>query len=239
MKTYKELQAISKQFQNNLSTAIPCNPFLLGNKLHIKIIPSENKTDSPAFFNKYQRAVFYDPSAQYSQYYIFHELAHCILNHTTDGAIEEQEANLLASLLIAPPELIPSYIKSAVDLVSLSHLPIDRAEEYWSELKKYNRSITLHKSVIFFIVPILILFLFGVTINMYFTKNATPIPSEIENSFKLSSHETYYCTEHGERFHLKTCPTVKNNSTLHKITIEEIKEKNLYPCKQCLGNTTN
>ena len=115
MKTFNELKNISDKFKT--SSSIPCNPFLLGSSLKIKIVPlidnTQEQYETPAFLNLNEQAIYFNPSSKYNQFYIFHEIAHFILNHNKDGLIEEQEANLLASLLIVPLECIPSYFKTA------------------------------------------------------------------------------------------------------------------------------
>ena len=48
---------------------------------------------------------------------------------------------MLACILAAPIENLPSYLKSARDLSSLCQIPIDKAEEYWQEIFPITKQI--------------------------------------------------------------------------------------------------
>lgn len=149
MKYYNELKKIA-QPHIRLKGDLPSNAFLLLNQLHIpfktekqceidyngKMTPLYN---SPAFLsidsNK-KRTLYFNSNTRYCNFYIFHEIAHYLLGHENDSPQNEIEADLLACILAAPIENLPSTVKSARDLSSISQLPIDKAEMYWDEIKK-------------------------------------------------------------------------------------------------------
>ncbi|NDO19420.1 ImmA/IrrE family metallo-endopeptidase [Lachnospiraceae bacterium MD329] len=84
---------------------------------------------------KNEYTIYYDENFPYKNFAIAHEIAHHLLNHTTDGAAQHQEAQLLAAILIAPPHLInTNKIKSAINLSETCKMPIDIAERYWHEI---------------------------------------------------------------------------------------------------------
>lgn len=160
MKTYEQIKAISENYTLQ-STKIPCNPFSLCSRLQVTYktkaqcikdfggrCPLETV---PAIMckkgmsNNPDNVIYIDESSKYWQFYMFHELAHHILEHETDGAEQEQEANLLACCLIAPPDKLPTYLKSATDLACFANIPIGRAEEYWRNLHPYKGKNFSHK----------------------------------------------------------------------------------------------
>ena len=142
MRNFNELSTIAKPYIQP-SNEIPQNPFVLINKLNIdfklknqaiKDFPKNNPLlISPAILIRREQSsvIYFDENCHYWRFYVFHELAHHILKHTSDAIEQEWEANMLACCLIAPVECLPSYLRTAKDLSVLCQIPIDKAEEYW------------------------------------------------------------------------------------------------------------
>ena len=142
MKSFQELQEIAKQYIQP-TKEIPQNPFVLLSKLNIEFKTKNQASKdfgidnpllkSPAIIviNKKPPILYFDENSYFWKFYIFHELAHYILKHKTDGIKQEWEANMLACCLIAPTEYLPTYMRTAKDINTLCYIPIDKAEEYW------------------------------------------------------------------------------------------------------------
>ncbi len=179
---------------------------------------------------------------------MFHELAHYILEHDIDDIQSEQEANMLACLLLAPPFKLPTYLKNAQDLSCQYQMPIGRAEEYWNELKQFK--IKTNKKakyfLILFCITLIILLFIGVFIQNPLPRqnnniqpiNNTPIlyssPSPsvqtVENNTKI-----YYITETGKKYHTAGCRYIKNKDNIQGISLEDAIGQGYDPCSVCIG----
>lgn len=148
MRSFKQLFEIAQIYTKQF-TSFPCNPFLLCTHLQIPFkVKSQAIEDfaganplisTPAILYKESGKVpsyiiYFDETSMYWRFYIFHEIAHYVLGHTSDSLQEEQEANLMACLLIAPKNKLPTYLKNAKDLSLFAEIPIAYAEEYWNYL---------------------------------------------------------------------------------------------------------
>lgn len=94
--------------------------------------------DTPAFLytNKEgNKMIYYNSTARYWNFYLFHEIAHYLLVHEENTPDNEREANLLACMLVAPIEKFPTTIRTATDLSTTANIPIDKAEEYWQKIR--------------------------------------------------------------------------------------------------------
>ncbi len=147
--TYKELKKIAEPHIRK-GDNLPSNALLLLTQLHIpykeenrcridfgdKFNPLDNH---PAFLyvkENGDKILYFKTSARYWNFYIFHEIAHYLLGHEDNSPQNEMDANMLACILVAPIENFPTYLKTAEDLSTLCKIPIDRAEEYWQEIRK-------------------------------------------------------------------------------------------------------
>ena len=81
------------------------------------------------------RTVYFNSNTCYWNFYIFHEIAHFLLNSEDDCEENETDADMLACILAAPIENLPSGIKTANELSSVCKIPLDKAEAYWQEIK--------------------------------------------------------------------------------------------------------
>ncbi len=163
--TYKELKKIAQPHIRE-NDNIPSNAFLLLCQLHIPFKDEKQCEqdyngkmtplyDRPAFLATYkgEKIVYFNCRAEYYNFYIFHEIAHYLLGHEGDSPQNELDANMLACILAAPIENLPSYLKSARDLSALCSIPIDKAEEYWQEIfptaKQQNNTMEGDTQIIF------------------------------------------------------------------------------------------
>ena len=146
--TYKELKRIAEPHIRK-GDNLPSNALLLLTQLHIPYKTEKqcredfkNKhnplDDHPAFLyvgEDKNKTLYFNTATQYWNFYIFHEIAHYLLGHEDNSPQHEMDANLLACILTAPIENLPTYLKIAEDLSALCKIPIDKAEEYWQEIR--------------------------------------------------------------------------------------------------------
>lgn len=251
--TYNELKKIAQPHIRE-DENLPSNSFLLLNQLHIpfknekqceqdfegKINPLKN---NPAFLSidsSGNKTIYFNSNTQYWNFYIFHEIAHYILGHEQNSPQNEIHADMLACILAAPIENLPTYLKSARDLSALCKIPIDKAEMYWQEIKK-NFS-KRHKKVL---VIGCIIGMVGLTIILLFCfKNqpTTPNYTEKTNTAVTTAPDVdaykqdnlFYITSSGTHYHLKGCKHIKyKNNTIH-ISKDEVNTLNLAPCEDCI-----
>lgn len=272
---YNELKSIAQPHLRE-SDDLPSNAFLLLNQLHIpfkskaqceaeysgKMTPLYN---TPAYLEvdtNGNKTVYFNDSTKYWNFYIFHEIAHYLLGHEDDNPQHEMDADLLACILAAPIENLPSNIKTARDLSTLSKIPIDKAEVYWSEIKENFSTGETKKNpwmfTSFACIGALVLSLIF-SILKPFDSNATntPISNEspvihisqyqgttpiIEQSPKVVSDDVsvdvnsdeLYVTASGTKYHIKGCQYIKDKTNLISITIEEAEKLSISPCKRCI-----
>lgn len=261
MKTFEQLRQIAEAYTIEASN-LPANPFQLCSRLQIAFKTKEQYLkdyNSPNLFErtpailsklgapqKPENVIYYNENTHYWRFYIFHELSHYILDHEADGNIEEQEANMLACLLIAPIHSVPTFLKCAHDLSQIAQIPIAHAEEYWKELCNigYNRKRLKRIRTRTTIVICLFWVVLGVIFFAQYTtsKNTTSIPDPIlpptvtpfiqSELTQADEHTTYYITPTGTKYHLPDCQYVKNNSNI--ISITNPQEQGYLPCKVCL-----
>ena len=82
-----------------------------------------------------RQAIVYNDQEDYVAYAIAHELAHYILKHTIDAEDDESNADLLAMLFLAPPELlIESHLYSPADISLKCNVENDAANRYLNVL---------------------------------------------------------------------------------------------------------
>lgn len=152
--TYKQLKKIAKPHIQK-GAELPSNGFLLCNQLHIPFKTEKQYEDdyageynplynSPALLcinSKGEKTIYFKTNTRYWNFYIFHEIAHYLLGHEDDSPQNEMDADLLACILAAPIENLPTYLKTARDISSLCKIPIDKAEMYWQEIYPLAKQI--------------------------------------------------------------------------------------------------
>lgn len=241
MRNYEQLKAIAEIYTKSTST-IPNNPMLLSNQLQIPYKlkfqykgeygernPVEN---TPAMLIRYknENVIYIDENAKYWKFYFFHELAHYILEHDSDQLEQEREANILACLLMAPPNLLPTYLKSSNDLCCFAKIPIGHAEEYWENLKFHKKPHFKMWSIALCLCVFCSFLIFFTNINKanvsYDIEN-TPVPTIV-----ATSETDFYVTKTGKKYHVYNCPYIKNKTDIRKITVSEVSDYS--PCKYCI-----
>lgn len=147
--TYKELCQIADKRIKTIQNVLPIDSFAIAGSLGLRIKNSiEAKQDFKNTINPLTRCnacltinnseytIYHDEKYPYKNFTIAHEISHYLLNHSCDGIEQHHDANLLASIIIAPKRLILiNGIKSAVQLSTACMIPFEVANEYWSELE--------------------------------------------------------------------------------------------------------
>lgn len=260
--TYNELKQIAKPHIRE-GENLPSNSFLLLNQLHIPfrnerqcekdfsevINPLKN---NPAFLSidsDGNKTIYFDSNTPYWNFYIFHEIAHYILGHEQNSPQNEIDADMLACILAAPVENLPTYLKTARDLSSLCKIPIDKAEMYWQEIS-INFSKQHKKLWITGIILLIFSIMIGFSIRFNNTlspaqENLETIENEINQTIIEETHEptinneifleenTYYMTSSGTHYHKKDCQYVKYKTNVISISLEEAYNLHLEPCEKC------
>ena len=273
MKTYNQLKAIAEEFSKN-ATKIPCNPLLLCNRMQIafktKVQCSKDFGErhplevSPAILYKRgtlshpDNIIYFDEASKYWQFYIFHELAHHILEHEGDAPEQEQEANMLACMLVAPPHLIPTYINSAINLSNIANIPIGRAEEYWQELHKSQRCqrlFALKYPIIIPLVGVIVAISIATSIAQHnkiysHTKTNSPSAAATELTSQYITPAPYtttlpwdnasegiqrvYITPSGKKYHVANCHHISKSNVMG-LSVDEAVALGKEPCKDCIN----
>lgn len=81
-----------------------------------------------------ERKIYYNSYARFWNFYLMHEVAHYLLGHTTETYLSEIEADMLACILIAPPEIVINKAENSYEVCKLCNIPIDKADMYWQEI---------------------------------------------------------------------------------------------------------
>lgn len=256
--TYEELKKIA-QPHIRTNDNLPSNALLLLTQLHIPYKTEKQCNEDfnskynplhnyPAFIyideNK-NKTMYFKTATRYYNFYIFHEIAHDILGHEGNSPQNELDANMLACILAAPIENFPTTIKTARDLSEKCNIPIDRAEEYWQEIKdivpgnkKSKRNMVVLTTIAF--VSILFISLFSYE-HFTYKENSDSINTPIQqttqldtvNSQEITSDQKVFVTISGEKYHLPDCSYVKYKNNLTKYDINEAIEKQYKPCSRC------
>lgn len=147
--TYKELCQIADKRINTTQIGLPVDAYTIATTLGIRVKNSiEAKQDfgdsnNPLLYSngciaitKGEYVIYHDEKSPYRNFIIAHEIAHYLLNHLCDGVVQHHDANLLASIIIAPKRLILiNAFNNAAQLSTTCMIPFEVANEYWSELK--------------------------------------------------------------------------------------------------------
>lgn len=256
--TYEELKKIAQPHIRE-NDSVPSNAFWLLNQLHI---PFKNEKqceedykdgttpldNHPAFLSirNNEKIVYFNSRTRYWNFYIFHEIAHYLLGHEGDSPQNELDANMLACILAAPVENLPSVIKNANDISALCQIPIDKAEEYWAEIKERlpkNKKLIKRKIIIASIIAFFILCSSTVgflSAKVFFKQEQTPTtthipaihtPTPTEN---ISQNQDVVVTISGTKYHMPDCRYVKNKTNVIEEDIHTAMNDGYEPCKICI-----
>ena len=256
--TYEELKKIAQPHIREKDN-LPSNALLLLTQLHIpyktekqcekdfegKYNPLDNH---PAFLfvKGDEKVLYFKTTTRYYNFYIFHELAHYILGHEDDSPQNELDANMFACILVAPIENLPTNIKTAQDLSSACQIPIDKAEEYWTEIKEQlpkNKKLIKRKIIIASIISFVILcssvagFLLAKTVHKQEQIPATTQPPTIHTPTPTENavqNQNVVVTISGTKYHMPDCRYVKNKTNITEEDINTAINDGYSPCKVCI-----
>lgn len=251
---YEELKKIAQPHIRE-NDNIPSSAFLLLCQLHIPFKDEEQCKqdyngemtplyDRPAFLATYkgEKIVYFNCRAEYYNFYIFHEIAHYLLGHEGDSPQNELDANMLACILAAPIKNLPTTFKTANDLSVGANIPIDKAEEYWAEIKKHlpkRKTPIKRKIIIAGIISFAILCssVTGFLSAKLFFKQEQPQTPAIHTSTpteNISQNQDVVVTIAGTKYHLPDCRYVKNKTNVIEEDINTAINDGYAPCKICI-----
>lgn len=187
----------------------------------------------------------YDDNDTYALFYISHEIAHYLLKHNKDSAQQEQDANMLAMLLWAPPSFFEGKVSpQSVSLVC--HVPSDIAVAYANWMNEQSLVCSHNSSFFkkkkrksFFIVcgtlSILLISIIGWAVFHHTTAVATIVsPSSTHISIQTPiPNQEVFVTATGKKCHLASCYYIKGKTNLKKMTLKEALQEGYLPCSVC------
>lgn len=144
---YQEL----KKFANKLNierTETPLNALKLVERLNIPYgnenvaIRDFKGKDNPLweypaclYIDEYgKRKIYYNSQTRFWNFYLMHEIAHWLLNHKETLYGNEIEADMLACILLVPPESVKHKCDNAYKVCKIYNVPVDKADMYWQEI---------------------------------------------------------------------------------------------------------
>ena len=248
--TYEELKKIAQPHIREHEN-LPSNSLLLLAQLHIpyktenqcqkdfseRINPLKNV---PAFLyidSDKNKTLYFSMNTQYYNFYIFHEIAHYLLGHESNSPQNEIDADMLACILAAPIENLPSNLKSARDLSTLCQIPIDKAEMYWQEIKdafsNRTKKLWIFSCITCLVISFIIISLF--LRNYFSTEKSAEEPNIITTiTSDDDQNDLFYITSSGTHYHLDNCKHIKYKNNIIHISKEEVEKLGLKPCEDCI-----
>lgn len=267
---YDQLLAIVNQRITYTSDNIPQNAFDIALQLNIRTknhieckydfteecYPLKD-ADAVLAMNNGEYTIYYDENNPYSNFAIAHEIAHYLLNHTTDGTEQHHDAQLMAAIIITPPDRISfKGIKSSAELSVTYKIPTDVAEIYWHEIYKHQvKPLSLKPKIALItgVITLIIISLFACfagKLSVLQGESTSPIEVEAEYNQstivhttpptiipKLSdsvSQNTVYVTSSGKKYHKVTCRHIKRSKNLIEFSFEDAINAGYEPCKDCI-----
>lgn len=266
---YEQLLGIVNQRITCTSNNVPRNAFDIALQLNIRIknhieckhdfgekdYPLKD-TDAILAMNNGEYTIYYDENNPYSNFAVAHEIAHYLLGHTTDGAEQHYDAQLMATIIIVPPHLISFQdIKSSAELSDKYKIPTDAADMYWCEICKHQSKTSPIKprtALISGVIILIIISSFTYFIGKFpaFQDELTsPIEADIKQEQTVITHtipptivpelsnpvnqNKVYVTPSGNKYHKSTCRHIQK-STLVEFSIEDAINAGYEPCKDCI-----
>jgi len=270
MSNYIELIHLSSQITDEIcSDFLPLNSFQLAKKLGISVRNSEDyhhdwkgKIAPVRLKNAFLMTtddgytIYYNESDSSYNFYIAHEIAHYLLKHNKDSIKQENDANLLALLLIAPPDRLKQMNRlSSKDIANLCKISNQLADQYYMwlieneaycEKQLWPKIIksTILKNKYKYLVVILVVAIFSsvFTINhQRQLKNAEasalqPVASQTVSKEQTSirkANSIVYITAKGKKYHLPDCRYIRDRKDVKKITLKDAIVQGYEPCEVC------
>ena len=238
--TYDELQRIACKHTNK--TKETQNAFDIAMSLNIRLKNSvEAKRDFKSTENPLEYSngcltvcngeytIYYNEKTPYCNFTIAHEIAHYLLHHYSDGAIQHRDANLLASMLIAPKKsVLKNKIKNEIELSEKYKIPIEVAQIYWDflQIKPRKRYIKLCA------VIITVVFLSYCGVLLYNNFNL-PIPNTGITPTNTPITDMVFVTTSGSKYHKLNCYYIEGKYDLTELSEEQAKKLGYKECKIC------
>lgn len=238
MSKYKELKTISKKYKGKEVYAIAAE---LGIKLGTEEDCKKTFTISPLNTNNAvlttagNRYMVYYKQDQYQSYYILHELCHYINKHNADGKYEENQADMLACMILIPDKEVYE------DMLSLSYrynIPPDIIYKYLPLIRQ-SISLPIKRSLIALLTVVFIaVFMFPIFFNKLNTNSQLDIPQTTElttpkttETIKTSDNAVYV-TKYGKCYHKQNCHYIQGKEVT-SLQFQEANKVGYTPCSVC------
>lgn len=255
---YKELKTIADENILDKQKTLPADAFQIASKLNLRIKNSvEAKKDLGTNNNplmshnavyvlyKGEYTIYYDEHYRYKNFSVAHEVAHHILGHTSDGADQHKDAQLMAAIIVAPiEEIIRQKIKSANELSEMAKIPIEVAKGYWNEIannKAYKICLYQQRfKKIGLILGVILAITGAISViasmdrSIISESSAIPIPTYTPVAIELDTLDTVYVTRYGSKYHKQSCRHIKTSEIIIEFPVDDAVKDGYLPCKDCM-----
>lgn len=273
--TYSELKAIVDNHITRTSDKIPQDTFTITRALNLRLKNStEAKQDfgnnnplnrgKNAFYARYkgEYTIYHDENYTYKNFSVGHEIGHHILGHTSDGAEQDHDAQMVAAIIVAPADLVHKHrIKSTTQLAEVCKMPISIAELYWNKIKTNeslrHKNLTINPIVKYAsISAISVVAALGAVqahTTMSNTEEIVPYTVLAETQQPITTiaptlppatqqpvpqepeitAQLVYITPSGEKYHVAGCRHIRGSETV-ELSVDEAVNLGKEPCKDCI-----
>ena len=198
--------------------------------------------------------VIYYKSGKYENYFILHEICHYLLKHYYDGDYEENQANILACMILIPKQ----ELRDDMLVLSLKYgIPPDIAYKSISALRKNKQPSNRLFTVFISVGALALIVLTGFIISLFFDNNINTVPvtvvtitqtteastiteltteqlTTVAETTASEQQETVYITKSGKKYHKSDCFYISGRDTT-SVTVEEAEQQGYSPCSVCFN----
>lgn len=199
--------------------------------------------------------VIYYKSGIYEDFFILHEICHYLLKHYYDGDYEENQANILACMILIPKKELKN------DMLVLSYkynIPPHIAYKSIPALRKNKKPSKRLFTVFISIGTLALIVLTGFIVSSFFDNNTNTVPVTVvtttqttetstiteltteqlttatETTVPKQYQETVYITRSGKKYHKSDCFYISGRDTT-SVTVEEAEQQGYSPCSVCFN----
>lgn len=189
--------------------------------------------------------VIYYKSGIYEDFFILHEICHYLLKHYYDGDYEENQANILACMILIPQKELKE------DMLVLSYkynIPPHIAYKSIPAIRKNKKPPKRLFAALVFIGVLVLFAVAGSVLSLFFNSNTDTVPVvETTETSTIAEHttvaetttadqqqETVYITKSGKKYHKSDCFYIAGRDTA-SVTVEEAEQQGYSPCSVCFN----
>lgn len=257
MSNYNLLKTISKKYQGKEVYEIAADLGICikteedSKKDFWQSNPLENRSAVLTFAGN-QYVIYYKPDKN-EKFYILHEICHYILKHNSDGDVAEDQANILACMILIPQKELKG------DMLILSYeynIPPHIVYKYIPSIRNNEKPSKIFFSLYAFVILLVLAILTVVLIFVFNQREISHIPQTTETTTKLTTEytteltteqtttenttfsaqqsETVYITKSGKKYHKSDCFYISGRS-VRALTVTEAEQYGYSPCSVCFN----